>query len=153
MTPHSRAILQETLIYFESKVIQHRVIEPNSLELRSGKRAKPRSQKQIKGLRTLDRAYIEQDKARVAAAEVLEAEKVANREARRLAKELKAMKAKEAANASKQTRGGSQAARGRGRGHIARSRTSRRSKYDAEGADLKTAHSSVSVDVLLPLCE
>ena len=97
MTPHSRAIVQESLIYLESKVVQYRVIEPNSQGvkvLRSNKQPKPRSQKQIKGPRTLDRAYIEQEKARIAAMEVLEAEKAANRKARKLAKELKAKEAK-----------------------------------------------------------
>ena len=71
---------------------QHRVIEPNShgvKELRSGTQVKPRSQKQIKGPRKLDRAYITQDKARIAAAEARDAEKAAHHEAIKLARELK----------------------------------------------------------------
>lgn len=47
----------------------------------------PRSEKQIKGLRVLDRAYIEHEKARIAGAEALEAKKAANREPWRLLKE------------------------------------------------------------------
>ena len=94
MTPYSRSIVQESLEYLESKVVQYRVIQPNSKGVKvlsSNKQVKRRSQKQIKGSRTLDRAYIEQEKARIAAAEVLEMEKAVNREARQLAKELKAI--------------------------------------------------------------
>ena len=62
MTPHSRAIIQESFDYLENKVVKYRVIEPNShgvKDLRSGNQIKLRLQKQIKGPRTLDRAYIE----------------------------------------------------------------------------------------------
>ena len=62
MTPHSHAIVQESLDYLETKVVKYRVIEPNThgvKELWSGTRVKLRSQKQIKGPQTLDRAYIE----------------------------------------------------------------------------------------------
>ena len=140
MTPHSHSVVQEPLTYLENKVIQYRVIEPNSLgvkQLRSNKEVKPRSQKQIKGPRTLDRAYIEAEKARIAAAEVLEAEKVAKRDARKLAKEIKAAKAKEHQEGLTRIREGTQDPRGCGHANLVRSRASRNSKYNAEGADLR----------------
>ena len=90
MTPHSRQILQKSLGYLESKIVQYRVIEPNSLgvkELRTGKQIKPRSQKQLQAPRTLDRAYVEEERTRIADAAALAAEKIENREARKLAKE------------------------------------------------------------------
>ena len=109
MTPYSRSIVQESLVYLESKVVQYRVIEPNTQGvkvLRSNKQVKPHSQKQIKGPRTLDRAYIEQEKARIAAVEVLEAEKAANREARKSAKELKAVEVPKPVKVMKIKKGG-----------------------------------------------
>ena len=48
MTLHSHQILQKSLGYLGSKIVQYRVIEPNSLgakELRTCKQIKPRSQK------------------------------------------------------------------------------------------------------------
>ena len=89
MTPHSRSVAQESLTYLECKVSQYRVSELNSLgvkQLRSNKEVKPRSQKQIKGPRTLDRTYIEAEKARIAAAEILGAEKAAKCDTRKLAR-------------------------------------------------------------------
>ena len=89
MTPHSHSVVQEPLTYLENKVIQYRVIEPHSLgvkQLGSNKEVKLRSQKQIKGPRTLDRAYIEVEKAQIAVAEVLEAEKVAKRDGNKCCK-------------------------------------------------------------------
>ena len=84
MTPHSRVeILQKSLGYRECKIIQHRVVEQNSLEvkeLRSGKQVKPRLQKQIQGPQTLERAYVEQEKTRIAATKALMAEKATKRE-------------------------------------------------------------------------
>ena len=126
MTPHSHSVVQEPLTYLENKVIQYRVIEPNSLgvkQLRSNKEVKPRSQKQIKGPRTLDRAYIEAEKARIAAAEVLEVEKAAKCDARKLAKEIKAAKAKEHQEGLTTIREGTQDPRGRGRANLVRSGT------------------------------
>ncbi|RPB18388.1 hypothetical protein L211DRAFT_874880 [Terfezia boudieri ATCC MYA-4762] len=152
MTPYFREKLQQSLGYLGSKIVQYRVIDPNSLgvkELRSNKRVKPRSQKQIQGVRSLDRAYIEEEKARIAAAAAEKAEKAANREARRLAIEQKEKEAKKRAEALKKARGGTKATRGRGRGNIARSRTARRSKYEAEGADMHRLETAMS---FLSLC-
>ena len=126
MTPHSRSVAQESLTYLECKVSQYRVSELNSLgvkQLRSNKEVKPHSQKQIKGPRTLDQAYIEAEKAVIAAAEVLEAEKVAKRDARKLAKEIKAAKAKEHQEGLTTIREGTQDPRGRGRANLVRSGT------------------------------
>ena len=94
MTPHSREILQKSLGYLASKVVQYRVIEPNSSgvkELRTGKQIKPRSQKQLQGPRTLDRAYVEEERTRIAKEA---AQQVEDREVRRLAKEQKTKKPK-----------------------------------------------------------
>ena len=96
-------------------------------QLRNGKKLEPRPQKQIKGPRTLDQSYIVQERARVAATEALEAEK--------------AIDAKGLAEVRKATH---RSAQGRDRGNIARSRTARRSKYDAEGADLHRLESAMS---------
>ncbi|RPB27268.1 hypothetical protein L211DRAFT_834957 [Terfezia boudieri ATCC MYA-4762] len=77
---------------------QYHVIEPNSLgvkEFRSSKQVKTHFKKHIQGPRKLDRAYIEQEKACIAAATTLVAEKAANREVRKLAKEQNAKEAKE----------------------------------------------------------
>ena len=115
------------------------MIEPNShgvKVLRSGNQVKPRSQKQIKGPRTLDRAYIEREKARIAAADARDAEKAAHREAVRLAKELKAQQSIEAAKEPQSAKRGGRTARGRGGGRIARFRLARRQKFDTEEADL-----------------
>ncbi|KAF8453496.1 hypothetical protein BGX38DRAFT_1268602 [Terfezia claveryi] len=74
MTPHSRAIVEEGLNHLEKRVIQYQVIDPVSQglkQLRNGK------------------------KARIATASALEAGKAANREARRLAKEVKDKEVKE----------------------------------------------------------
>lgn len=104
MTPNSHEILYSAPGYMESKIVQSRVVEPSSLEvkeLHSNKQVKPRSQKQLQGPRSLDRAYIKKEKARIAAATVLVAEKAVNREARKLAKEQKAKEAKERAEALK----------------------------------------------------
>ena len=95
----------------ESKIVQYQVVEPNSLRvegLRSGKQVKARSQKHVQGPRTLDRAYVEQEKAHIAAAEALEVEKTTNREARRLAKEQKAKEARDRAEASTKAGGGTE---------------------------------------------
>ena len=123
MTPHSRAVVQESLDYLETKVVKYRVIEPNThgvKSLRSGTQVKPRSQKHIKGPRTLDRAYIEQEKARTAAAETRDAEKAAHREAVKLAKELKAQQAIEAAPEPQTVTRGGTSIRARGGARIAR---------------------------------
>ena len=109
----------------------------------------PRSQKQIKGPRTLDRAYIEQEKARIAAAEALEIEKAANREARKIAKELKAEEAKKQPKVIKVKSKGTKSVRKPGSAKIARSRVTRRLKYDAEGADIRRLEVGVS---FLSLC-
>lgn len=64
MTLNSRLILQESLGYLESKIVQYRIAEPKSLgikELRTGKQVKAHSQKQLQGPRTLDRNYVEQE--------------------------------------------------------------------------------------------
>ena len=90
---------------------------------------KPRSQKQIKGPRTLDRAYIEQEKARIAAAETQDAEKAAHCEAVKLAKELKAQQGVEAAKEGQAKRGG-HGTRVRSGAGIARLRLARRQKFD-----------------------
>jgi len=152
MTPHSRQILQKSLGYLESKIVQYRVIEPNSLgvkELRTGKQIKPRSQRQLQAPQTLHRAYVKEEKTRIANAAALAAEKVENREARKLVKEQKAKEAKERAEVMKKAREGAQAARGRGGAKLARSRTARQSKYDAEGADMRRLETAMSV---LSLC-
>ena len=136
----------------ESKIVQHRVVEPSSLgvkELRSNKQVKPRSQKHIQGPRTLDRAYIEKEKARIAAATAVAEEKAANRETKKLAKKQKAKEVKERAEALKKTRENAQVARRRGCAKIARSRTIRHSKYDAEGADMQRLETAMS---FLSLC-
>ena len=147
MTSYSRTIVQESLTYLESKVVQYRVIEPNSLGvkvLRANKPVKPRSQKLIKGPLTLDRAYIEQDNIRIAAAEVLEMEKVANREARKVAKELKAEEVKKQPKVIKVKSKGTKRIRIPGSAKIAQSRVTRHLKYDAEGADLRRLEVGVS---------
>ena len=80
------------------------MIDPSSQalkKLRSGKTVKPRSQKQIKDPRACDRAYIERERARIAAAEALAAEKAVSREA----KELKAEEVQEAAGELRKARG------------------------------------------------
>ena len=86
MTPHSREKLQKSLGYLESKI-------------------KPRSQKQLQGPRTLGRAYVEEEKARIAAATAPAAKKAADREANRLAREQKAKEAKECRSNKKLKRG------------------------------------------------
>ena len=140
MTPHSRAIVQESFDYLENKVVKYRIIEPNShgvKELRFGNQIKPRSQKHIKGPRTLDRAYIEQEKARIAAAEARDAEKAAHRDAMKLAKEIKAQQAIEAAKDPKSSKRGGPSTRGRGGARIGRFRLARRQKFDTEEADMQ----------------
>ena len=143
MTPHSRAVVQESLDYLETKVVKYWVIEPNThgvKSLRSGTQVKPRSQKQIKGPRTLDWVYIEREKARIAAAETPDAEKAIHCEAVKLVKELKAQHAIEAAaeagTAGQRKRGG-HGTRARGGDRIAHFRLARRQKFDADGADLQ----------------
>ncbi|RPB23062.1 hypothetical protein L211DRAFT_850084 [Terfezia boudieri ATCC MYA-4762] len=96
MTPNSHEILYSAPGYMESKIVQSRVVEPSSLEVKE-----LHSNKQLQGPRSLDRAYIKKEKARIAAATVLVAEKAVNREARKLAKEQKAKEAKERAEALK----------------------------------------------------
>jgi len=64
-----------------------------------------RSTKQLNCPRVLDRSYVESEKARIAAAQLKEAEKVANREVRKLAKEQKAKEATERAEGLQNTSG------------------------------------------------
>ena len=140
MTPHSRAVVQESLDFMETKVVKYLIIEPNShgvKSLRSGTQVKPRSQKHIKGPRILHRAYIEQAKARIAAAETRDAEKAANREAVKLAKQLKAQQAIEAAREHQTATRGGPSIRARGGARIARFRLSRQQRFNADGADLQ----------------
>jgi len=61
MALHSQAVFHESLEYPEKKVVQYRIIDPSAQSLkllRNSKQAKPQSQKQLKGSRTLDCAYI-----------------------------------------------------------------------------------------------
>ncbi|KAF8433119.1 hypothetical protein BGX38DRAFT_1290644, partial [Terfezia claveryi] len=151
MTPHSRATVEEGLNHLKKRVIQYQVIDPASQglkQLRNGKKVKPRSTKRIQGPHTLDRAYIESEKARIATASALEAGKAANREARRLAKEKKDKEVKEVPVRSKSTRGGALGTRGRGRGKIARLRATKRSKFDTEEADLRRLENTMSFMIL-----
>ena len=104
---------------------------------------KPQSQKQIKGPRTLDQVYIEQEKARIAAAETRDAEKAAHREAVKLAKELKAQQAVEAAKEGQAKRGGHSTCVWSG-ARIARLRLARRQKFDTDNADLQRLERAMS---------
>jgi len=83
-------------------------------------------------LRLLDRFYVESEKSRIAATKLKEVEKVTNRDVRRLAKDQKAKEVTEYAEGLQNTRGGAKVAWEHGRINIARSRTSRRSKFAAE---------------------
>ena len=147
MTPHSRAMGPESLDYLETRVVKYRVIEPNShgvKELRSATKVEPRSQKQMKGPRTLDRAYITQEKARIVAAEARDAEKATHCEAVKLAKELKAQQAIEAAEEPRTAEKGGHSTRAHGGARIARSRLARRLKFDIDDADLQRLERAMS---------
>ncbi|KAF8453770.1 hypothetical protein BGX38DRAFT_375175 [Terfezia claveryi] len=147
MTPHSRATVDEGLNHLEKRVIQYQIIDPASQglkQLRNGKKVKPRSTKRIQGPRSLDRAYIEAEKVRIATATALEADKATNREARRLAKEEKAKEVKKVPVMLKSTRGGTQGTRGRGHGNVARSRATKLLKFDTEEADLRRLETAMS---------
>jgi len=152
MTPYSREKLQKSLGYMESKIVQCQVSDLNSLgvkELCSNKRIKPPSTKQLQGPRTLDRAYIEEEKARIAAAAALAAKKAAEQEIPMLAKEQNAKETQERAGVSKKSRESTKATRGRGGTKTSRSRTSKQAKYEAEGADLRRLEIAMS---FLTLC-
>jgi len=69
-----------------------------------------------------------------------------------LVKEQKAKEATERAEGLQNTRGGAKVARGRGRNNIARSRASRRSKFDAEGAGLRRLGNAMSFMTLCGMC-
>lgn len=147
MTPHSRAMGPESLDYLETRVVKYRVIEPNShgvKELRSATKVEPRSQKQMKGPRTLDRAYITQEKARIVAAEARDAEKAAHCEAIKLVKKLKVQQAIEAAKEPRTAGRGGHSTRAHGGARIARFRLARRLKFDTDDADLQRLERAMS---------
>ncbi|KAF8422613.1 hypothetical protein BGX38DRAFT_1279760 [Terfezia claveryi] len=98
MTPHSKATIEEGLNHLEKRVIQYQIIDPAS-----------------QGLKQLQNGK----KARIATASTLEAGKAANREAWRLAKEVKDKEVKEVPVRSKSIKGGALGTKGRGRGKIA----------------------------------
>ncbi|KAF8427082.1 hypothetical protein EV426DRAFT_686746 [Tirmania nivea] len=77
------------------------------------------------GSQTLDRAYIEGEKVRIATAKAFEADKATNGEARRLAKEVEAKEAKEVPEYSS-------------------IKSHKCSKFDAEGADLRRLENAMS---------
>jgi len=108
MTPHSRAIVDDGLNHLEKRVIQYQVIDPASQglkQLRNGRKVKPQSTKRIQGPRSLNWAYIESEKDRIASAKALEAKKATKREDRKLAKEQKAQVLKAASVRPKIVRG------------------------------------------------
>ena len=74
-TPHTRAIVEEYSGYVDPTSDTLKV-------LRSGTVVKPRSMKQLQGPRTLDGAYVNREKARIAKPEVEKVEKMAKAEER-----------------------------------------------------------------------
>ena len=139
MTPHSRAVIQESLDYLETKVVKYRVIQPNThgvKELQSSTQVKLRPQKHIKGPQTLDREYIEQEKARIVAAETRDVEKATHREAVKLAEELKAQQDMEAAKEPQAAKRGGHGTCARGGARIAHLSLARRQKFNTDNADL-----------------
>ena len=108
MTPHSRAVVQESLDYLETKLVKYRMGSKNFGPVPKwsrGTQVKPRSPKTNKGPPDIRPGIHRARKARIAAAETQDTEKAAHREAVKLAKELKAQQAIEAAKEPQLRRG------------------------------------------------
>ena len=151
LTPYSRAIINEYGQYIEKKLVQYRTVDPSSnmlKVLRSGTMVKPRSMKQLQGPRTLDRAYVKCEKARIAKQEVEKLVKVAKAEERAMQRAAKAAERAQATTGAAKAQGGTRG-RGQGGGRVRTSRVLRQKKFCAEEGEIDRIEREMS---FLQLC-